>query len=340
MRQTSPRPKNRADEVRQRRQQRSQKNANRVSKRATYSATAPTIIVRGGMGVPIASRTTQRPRRKMFIPLGSPGAEMHMPAVPAIRPGWRILSTLIVLASAAMIFILLNLPFFQVSAPQINGIQRITAADLEAVLGANGMPIALFDPAAAKTELAVAFPELSGIDIQVSLPADIIVNVGERQPVIEWRYGDQVRWIDNEGILFPPRGDGGVLLSVQSNTLPPVIQPAVPGDQGKKDGKQDGNLAKESLQTVPQQIDPGFLNTIIKLSTMMPQGTILAYSPDQGLGWVDPEGWQVFIGAWLEGLDTKITIYHAIVNYLNQEGIRPAMISVSQANAPYYRMEQ
>ncbi|NPV76582.1 MAG: FtsQ-type POTRA domain-containing protein [Anaerolineae bacterium] len=338
MRGSSPRAQSRADEVRQRRQQRSQQNASRVPKRATYSAIMPVVVTRGGAGMPVVRRAISRPRRKMIIPLGSPGAEMHMPAIPSIRPGWRLVSGFIVLITSGIIYALLNMSFFQISNPQIEGNQRVTAADIEAVLSVQGMPIVQFDPQAARLALANSFHELKDIHVQLSIPARLKIHVSERQPLIEWQHGDQPRWIDAEGVLFSPRGDGGSLLVVQSNTTPPLQKAvAAPVEEERAD-----LLKKEEAVQGPvyEKLDRDLLDAILKMSSIMPQGTVLVYSGEQGLGWLAPEGWQVYVGAWLDNLDTKLKVYSALVDYLNRQGIRPMLISIAQPNAPFYRMEQ
>lgn len=338
MKESSPRAQSRSDEVRQRRQQQSQQNSRRVTKRATYPAIMPVVVTRGGVGTPVVRRTTSRPRRKMIIPLGSPGAEMHVPAIPSIRLGWRLVSGFIVLATSGLIFILLNMPFLQISAPQIDGIQRVAAADVEAVLGVQGMPIVQFDPQTARLALAASFHELKDIRIQMSIPARLTIQVSERQPIVEWQHDNQTWWIDEEGVLFSPRGDGGSLLVIQSNTTPPLQKRVAPPVE---EGKAEPPKADEThLEPVYEKLDRDLLDAIFKLSSMTPQGTILVYSGEQGLGWLAPEGWQVYVGTWLDNLDVKLKVYSALVDHLNQQGVRPILISIAQANAPFYRMEQ
>ncbi len=335
---SSPRAQSRADEVRQRRQQRSQQNASRVSKRAAYPAIMPAVVTRGGAGTPVVRRATSRPRRKMIIPLANPGAEIHVPAIPSIRPGWRLVSGFIILVTSGIIFALLNAPFFQISNPQIDGIQRVSAADIEAVLGVQGMPVVEFDPQAARLALANSFHELKDIHVQLSIPARLKIRISERQPLIEWQHGDQPRWIDEEGVLFSPRGDGGSLLVVQSNTTAPLQKPvAAPVEDGQAELPKQGEAVQEPVY---EKLDRDLLDAVLKLSSIMPQGTILVYSGEQGLGWLAPEGWQVYVGAWLDNLDTKLKVYSALVDYLNRQGIRPMLISIAQPNAPFYRMEQ
>ncbi|MCC6147248.1 MAG: FtsQ-type POTRA domain-containing protein [Anaerolineaceae bacterium] len=338
MRQSNPREQSKADIVRQRRQEHTQQSKRRVSKRNTYQAVVPVVITRGGVGTPLAKRAaTNRPRRKLVIPLGSAGAEMHMPATPSIRLGWRLVSGLIVLITSAAIFAILNIPFLQINTPKITGIQRVPAADIEAVLGAQGMPIVQFNPNTARTALETSFPEFKEVNIQLGIPAQLSINVSERQPIIAWQDGNQTRWVDEEGVLFPPRGDGGSLLVVQSSTPPPL--------EMSMDLPTETKTVSPAAEKTPapptyERLNRSLLNAILQMNSLMPQGAILVYSTEQGLGWLAPEGWQVYMGDWMENLDIKMKVYNAMVDYLNQQGISPVMISIAQANAPFYRTEQ
>lgn len=336
MREGTMRTTTRADEVRQRRNERTQQKVGRVSKRTSYAAEMPVIITRGGVGVPVIKRATRQPRRKWIIPLGTPGAEIHMPSIPAIRPGWRLFSGFIAICMGGMIYILLNAPFMKIGHLTVMGNQRLPAADIEAVSGAAGVPFVKFDPAFTRQEIGEAFPELKTIDVKFEIPAGAVIHVTERQPIIEWQNGDERKWIDEHGVIFAPRGEAGSLLVVQSNITPPLELSVIPAEELEDlvettDGA--GEIAKERLDTE-------LFHTIQHLSSITPQGTVLIYNSEKGLGWVDPEGWQVYLGLWLGNLETKVEVYEAIVDYLSKQGIRPAVISVAQVNAPFYRMEQ
>jgi len=124
---------------------------------------------------------------------------------------------------------------------------------------------------------------------------------------------------------------------VQSDTQPPVQQPAVPVEEVAFD---TARKSSSNPEPVIEQLDSKLFASIKHLSSLLPQGTILIYNNSQGLGWYAEEGWRVYVGTWLDDLDTKIEVYEAIVDYLARQGITPGMISVAQVNAPYYRMEQ
>jgi len=71
----------------------------------------------------------------------------------------------------------------------------------------------------------------------------------------------------------------------------------------------------------------------------MPQETTFLYSHNNGLGWIDPGGWKVYVGLDLSDLGTKIAEYQAIIKKLDLQGIRPVMVSVEHIDAPFFRTQ-
>lgn len=140
-----------------------------------------------------------------------------------INLGWKGISAIIAVFSALILFSLAFSPQFQVSDIQVEGISRLTAGDIEAVLGARGMQVVAFDTQTARADLERAFPELSAIKIHVGFPAKITIKVTELQPAVAWSTGDTTYWIAANGIILPPRGEPGELLTIGSDGQPPLL---------------------------------------------------------------------------------------------------------------------
>lgn len=334
----------RSERVRQRRAQRSQERVGRAAQRAIFHSELPAVVVRGGMGTPLMQRSSNRPRRSLSIPLDMPGVEMRTPALPIIRPGWRLLSGFLTIALGILIYMMLTIPAFEIPALQLNGIQRLTAENIESVLQLSGMNIFFVDPQHTKGLLEKSFPELSYVDVQVALPNKVIITVIERQPVLAWEHG-KAKWIDAEGYIFPARGEPATeLVYITSDTTPPLIHAADQETTTENTLEQESSAAAKKEQDTETEsdlhprMDPMLLQAILKLNSLIP-GVPLVYSGKDGLGWKDPAGWQVFIGTSLDQFDEKMKVYQAIVNKLNDQGIQPAMISIEHVHAPFYRME-
>ncbi len=323
----------RSEKIRQRKSQRSQERVTRAASFARAGAMAsPAVTVRGrGMGRPLLTKASTQPRRKYYVSLDAVGAEISMPAIPMIRPGWRLISGILVIGMVMMVFLLNNAPAFQVKAAHISGLQRLTLADVEAVIDLKGKSIVTVDPGTLKTELKEAFPELSAVSISVSLPAGVSIAVRERQPVLAWKTKDIVTWIDADGAMFGPRGDAGRLLTIESADKPPLGPTLIP---------VSGSAAPvQAVDPASQRVDTQVITAAAVLSTQMPAESSMVYSTSDGLGWTDPRGWKVYFGLSLDNITEKVALYQAIVDQLTQKKIKPTVISVENVYAPFYRLE-
>jgi cell division protein FtsQ len=310
------------------------------------SEVTPPVMVRGGMDGMAFGRVansrlqkSRSPRRRFDVPLKVTGAEMRLPAIPLINLGWRAVSLFMVLMMSASLLLMWKAPVFQVTTVEGVGIKRLTVADLNAVLGTFGKSIFSLDPNALRQTLKVAFPELSKISVRVNLPAKVTVVVTERQPIITWTQDGVETWVDGEGISFPPRGvSEAALVKVEGYGTPPSETPAAPTDE--QSGTAAGILSMLASDRPAIRLSPELVAAILALGAKMPADTVLVYDSQHGLGWNDPNGWDVFFGNEDQDMDMKLSVYQALVERLKSEGIQPALISVEYVHAPYYRMER
>lgn len=311
-----------------------------------HSEAAPPVMVRGGMsgmafGRVASSRLHKHksPKRRIDVPLNVTGAELRLPTLPFMNLGWRAVSFLMVLMMTASLFLIWKAPVFQVNTVEAEGLQRLTVGDLNAVMGTFGKSVFTINPNLLDETLHQAFPELSKVSIRVNLPADVKVVVTEREPVIAWIQDGSETWVDAEGISFPPRGNPTTaLVRVEGYGTPPSIAAQVsPGDlQSLPEAvASTGTPNNPSLQ-----LSPELVSAILSLGAKVPADTLLVYDSEHGLGWNDPNGWEVFFGAEDQDMEMKLTVYQALVERLQSEGIQPALISVEYVHAPYYRMER
>ena len=329
----------RADEVRKRRLQNSQKKARQVT-HVRYAAETPQVFVRGGYGTPVINRAQNRARRKVGIGSGKTFAASLLRALPILNIGGRLLSGIMVLVLGAMVYMVSTAAEFRVTAPEISGLQRINPADIEAVVGIHNVPIFMVDPAQIQTDLEKAFPELTNLSVEIALPAQLKIAAEERQPVLSWQYGDQISWVDAEGVIFPARGELSTpLLTVQAEDAPPTT--AVEAAEADSENSEEATDEQQEVTAEPvkQYLDPTVLNAALQLHSLLQSDEVLEYSPSNGFGWNDPQGWKVFVGATLDNLEAKLQVYQALVERLNQQGIHPSLISVEFLHAPFYRLE-
>jgi hypothetical protein len=176
---------------------------------------------------------------------------------------------------------------------------------------------------------------LKTINVQVGLPADVVIRVTERQPVLAWQIGNDKKWIDEEGYTFPAGADESGLVLVQAQGDPPSEKPATVESSGETLPEAVDIKPKATPYLPPEMIEP-----IIKMSKLVPAGSPVLYDPKYGVGWNDPQqGWKVYVGMNLKNVDLQLEQYQVISADLIKREIHPVMISVEFPNAPFYRLE-
>jgi cell division protein FtsQ len=348
----------RANQVRQRRLQQSQSRMENINQRTHTPAKSPApkspvaksqpVVMRGAAPAarsarPVHQSTRGNVRRQYYYSLDASGVEVRLPAVPMINFGWRLVSGVLVMAMLVGIIMMLSSSMFEVTTLTISGLQRLSAADVEDALDLTGTTALDLNPQLMKAQVSALFPELTDVQVRVGLPAKVQISVRERQPIVAWQTSDQNVWIDAEGVIIPARGDVSGLVTLQADGLPPLTaQATTETDDNATDGTANDMLAalsNSSLTVAGSRMDINLLSAALKLSVQAPEGSTLAYSTSNGLGWTDVRGWKVFIGNDLDNLETKLVEYEAIVAQLTERGITPVMVSVEHLSAPFFRTE-
>lgn len=294
----------------------------------TYSErSVPPVLIRGvdlgSFPWQVKPRGKAKPRRRYDVALSMPGVEMRLPSLPQVAIGWRLVSFLLVAALGTLLYHLWSAPEYHVMAAQVVGVQRLSSQDVNAVLDIRGEPVFTINTTGLEKKLQLAFPEFSSVDVKVSLPGDVIVTVDERQPILAWKQDGRTILIDANGVSFPVRDQNASIPSVvvEAHGSPPAQTMDVDQDQ------------------LDQFLPVEMVSAILSMSAQSPQDIPLTYEPSRGLGWQDAQGWEVYFGD-TRNMDSKLRVYKAILEKLDDEDIMPALISVEHAHFPYYRLER
>ncbi len=276
-------------------------------------------------------------RRKVYMPLNTPGAEVRLPSLPNIHIGWRLASGILALMMLILIISMQEMAIFQVSDVNLVGAQRINAEDVASKLGIINTSILEVIPEEIENELLKEFHDIKTATVELGLPSSVTITVEERLPAVLWINSDgSSQWIDQEGFMFPVRGEA---------TLPVPVQAAADAPRPLTSLKETENALEllinedETYNPTPD-VEPGFVLAILSLRDIVPTETTMLYDPDYGLGWSDPRGWKVYFGIETDEIDQKLAEYEVIVNELQSKSIQPALISLEFLHAPYYRLEQ
>lgn len=296
---------------------------------STAAAKSPPVMARAARVPSSGTKTRQkRPlKRRYDVSLGVPGAEARLPTIPVVSFSWRFISGAMFLLMAICVINLWSSPAFKISTIQVEGMDRLTQGDLNTVLGIIGESVFLVSPQEMEQNLLVAFPELNSVNIKLSLPAEVVVQVDERKPIMSLIYKGMEYWIDSQGVAFTPRGNPGKLIRVEAQSELSEIQ--------QYDQTDENPLSAPTIS-----IDPKLVVAVESIGGTLPEGTLILYDQEHGLGWVDPQGWHVYFGHDNQDIEMKLYVYESLVETLNEEGINPSMVSVEYVHAPYYQMEQ
>lgn len=306
---------------------RERENSQRMQRIAQESARAVPVTtrVKKTAATPRAKtgKPSQNTRRSFQIALpGVPRNGMRAIRIPRPQFGWRSVSFLLSAAIGLALYSAFKLPQLRVTEAQLAGNQILTTAEVNSVLNISGQPIFLIIPSELETRLRLNYPELVSVQVNLSLPNQVTVNVSERKPLIRWEQGGGYTWISDDGVAFRPRGEMIGLISVVAESAPPV-----------------GGGAADPLNPAP------FISTEMVLSLKglaghVPPGMPILYDTRMGFGWNDPRGWRAYFGTTAHDVELKLRVYEEMVNSLTERGIRPALINVTFPTAPYYRMSQ
>lgn len=283
--------------------------------------------------------TVATPARRKVYRVSANGVETRLPALPALRFSWQWVSGFLTVVLVTVILLMIYLPEFEVSKVEVTGLERVTMEDVQTVVFNNTGSIFLLDPQKVVNAVAITFPELSDIKFSMDMKGIVTLSATERVPVLSWFAGDYYYWIDSEGVLMTPRGEGIPPMSVQSTTGIPLIK-AADGITSPVDfintmieRKQNPLTPEETINIV----DPKVLSAALELGSKMPSGAGLFYDHISGMGWQDSRGWKVFFGLDLENFEFQQVEYQTIVNYLSENGITPTMINVEHVDAPVFK---
>ncbi|HOZ38674.1 MAG TPA: FtsQ-type POTRA domain-containing protein [Anaerolineaceae bacterium] len=296
-------------------------NASRVVSRRAYTSTQYT------------KSAATRNRSRVYMPTGTPGSEVRLPALPQFRFSWRLLSGLIAVGMIVLLFMMGTSTVFAVDEVNLSGGFRVPAEEIAQKLDLQGVSIISVMPSEVENQILEAFPDVKAAEVKVNMPAGIDILIEERIPALLWLKNEEVvYWIDQEGFAFTVRGEATLPIRVYANSEPPHPLGWVAPELTLKEDEA------ETTEILPL-VDPAFVTTVQKLNSIKPAESPMLYDEMNGLGWMDPHGWQVYFGDDDENIDLKLMEYTKIVETILDRNLQPVLISMEFLHAPYYRLE-
>lgn len=221
---------------------------------------------------------------------------------------------LLAVVVAAALWLSLDASFY-ITRMRVLGNSRTPAQEIAEGTGLVGLHIFWANMAEAQRTLLHNAPSLKSAQITCQLPAVCTITVEERVPVIAWKYGGAVTWIDADSATFAARPTAEALDVV---TIEAVQGPALfPG----------------------RQADPKVVRAALAVAQLLPEVKIYRYSGARGLEFTDPRGFPVYLGL-SEDMADRVMVWQALRDDLNARSIQPAYVDIQYPLAPFYGTQQ
>ena len=159
-------------------------------------------------------------------------------------------------------------------------------------------------------EAVARLPNIKSAEVVCRLPAQVTVQVVERQAQIVWQWREQQFWVDTHGVVLQPRGTLSDALLIKDNS------PAPPHPGGR--------VNAEAVIGAQQ------------LHELWPELRTVIFDPDLGLIFKSKEEWPVYLGVG-DDMALKLAIWEALAADLREQGIWPAHIDLRYPQQPVYR---
>jgi cell division septal protein FtsQ len=216
------------------------------------------------------------------------------------------------MVAAASLLRFTQAPRFRIEQVQVEGVEMLTSAQVQSLLGIEGGSIFLLDPAVIIRSLEAA-AEIKSAQVRLTWPNQVELEVVERHTMVEWNDAGRTWWLSPDGVAYVQHDQEIELIKIHSEVSVLSVQ-------------------EEAQAPV---VDPAILRSVAGLSKQLPEVSSWSFDREHGLGFEDPRGWTVYFGT--DGdMPLKVRVYESIAAKLESEGLAAVLISVEDHSAPYY----
>ena len=237
---------------------------------------------------------------------------LRLPSLRLIRKGARIPALLLLTISVWGLQTIYSGPDFQVTQPEIIGIEYMSPSRVRTIAGASGRTIFEVDPSQIRHKLE-SLPEIESSKVRVYWPNNVVIEIEERQPVLAWNDAGQTWLLSADGLAFFPQRTIPGLVHIHSLT---------------------------SVLKIREPLDPVIEREKIKaaydLSLLLEDHGPLLFDERYGFGFRDDRGWMAYFG-FSGDMSVKYVVYEDIAQQLDAEGYPATLVSVQDLAGPFYR---
>ena len=264
------------------------------------------------------SRGTKRYERAGSVVLNS--VKLGQAPISLNKIRWRhrwlwILLGVGVVVGAVALWLTVDSRFYVYEA-QIEGTRRLSSEQVFDASGLRGLHILWARPATIESQILESLPSLESVEASCQLPAECSIAVVERRPRVLWDESGHLYWIDDQGAVFDAQDAAGAGDLAETSGQWSVTGPLPLEEDGNLDPQV--RVALEELWESERDL-PG----------------VFQYSPDQGLSFVDENGWRVVVGEG-SGMARRLQVLDGIVDHLRAAQVTPRFVDVRFPDAPYF----
>jgi cell division septal protein FtsQ len=209
------------------------------------------------------------------------------------------------------LYTLFTAPAFFVYGAEIRGTAALSTREIYLVSGIDSQNIFWLNPTIIARQV-MTLPNIKSATAAISLPARVVITVVERKPQLLWQTGDKIWWVDEDGIIVPPRTEVEDMLKIIDDDLTPM--------------------------EVGYQIDPNIIGGAQALRLLAPEVSLVRHTRAQGLVVSTPEGWPVYLGDGSQ-MRAKLVVLSALLPDLREQEDPPLYIDVRNPLMPVYKLK-
>jgi hypothetical protein len=205
---------------------------------------------------------------------------------------------------------------FFVYEAQISGVRHLEAKTIYRAAEVDEQNIFWIRPERVAERIA-QLDGVAAVRVRCALPAQVSIEVTEREPVLMWRALNQGHdwWLDGEGVVLPYDGDLEHTIFVVDSS--------------------------ERSLDVGDRIEPkGIVHSVQQLAEALPGTTLFFYDAERGLSFrqeVNGGQWPVYVGS-SEDLPHKIQAMQTLTDYLGRQNLQPTYVDVRWAAHPVFHV--
>ncbi len=278
----------------------------RPNQRYEQRTTTPRMRVRPGRqrNLRIDSRPVQPPRWQR-LGLKWPSFRMRQ-----LTPA-RVTSLVLVVAFVALLGFVFQNDAFYIYAADVQGNHLVSAQDIYGRSGLDGRNVFSVNARAAE-RLIADVPFVKSARVTIGLPAQVQIEVEERQPVVVWQVGGNRYGIAEDGTIVPPEG----------------LAPDAPTVQAEGQALKYGTKLDAELVAVTRHV-----------RELVPDAKGIVYSQERGIGVVTGGDWPVYFGMKDDAIAARVSVLNGLLQQFKQQRLQPEFVDLSLASRPYYRLK-